>query len=348
MEAINELVESDVPITTACHALVFPRATYYRHIRSQDDSSPRPDRPPRPPSHRALSDDEREEVLDVLHSERFCDSAPRQVYGTLLEEGSYLCSVRTMYRILAQAGESRERRNQLTHPSFAAPALCATAPNQVWSWDITKLKGPTKWTFLHLYVIIDIFSRYVVGWMVADRECSDLAAELIRTSCDRQQIRPHELTLHADRGPSMTSKTLAQLLADLGIEKSHSRPRVSDDNAFSEAQFKTLKYHRDFPQRFDAVDVARAFLVDFFDWYNHEHKHSGIALFSPHDVHSGRIDELRAVRQAALDKAYAKNPERFARPPIAASPPAKVSLGAELANVIELPPSNPKTFEEAV
>lgn len=348
MDAINELVESDVPIATACDALAFPRATYYRLSRPDEDTSPPLVRPPRPPSHRALSDDERREVLDVLHSERFCDSAPRQVYGTLLEEGRYLCSVRTMYRILAQAGESRERRNQLTHPSFVPPSLCATTPNQVWSWDITKLKGPTKWNFLHLYVIIDIFSRYVVGWMVADRECSELAAELIQTACDRQRIRPDELTLHADRGPSMTSKTVAQLLADLGIEKSHSRPRVSDDNAFSEAQFKTLKYHRDFPQRFESIGEARAFLTEFFDWYNHEHKHSGIALFSPHDVHADRIDELRAVRQAALDEAYEQNPERFARRPIAASPPTRVILGPELANVIELPVSTEEALQEAV
>ena len=348
MDGVNELIASDVPITTACDVLTVPRATYYRHARPADAPEVSSPKKPRPPSHRALSQDERNQILKMLHSKRFRDSAPRQVYGTLLEEGSYLCSVRTMYRILAQAGENRERRNQLKHPSFAAPSLCATEPNQVWSWDITKLKGPTKWNFLHLYVIIDIFSRYVVGWMVADRECSDLAAELIRTSCDRQNIRPDQLALHADRGPSMTSKTVAQLLADLGVEKSHSRPRVSDDNAFSEAQFKTLKYHRDFPKRFEAPEIAREFLSDFFDWYNHDHKHSGIALFSPYDVHVGRVEEVRAIRQAALDRAYESNPERFARRPVAASPPPRVNLGPELANVIELPASREISFEVAI
>lgn len=314
MDAVRELTESGVPIATACNALTIPRASFYRHqaVDAGEEPDPEPPSEPARRSHRALSEVERAEVLAVLHTERFQDCTPRQVYATLLEEGRYLCSVRTMYRLLAELGESRERRNQREHPKFDPPALSATAPNEVWSWDITKLKGPTKWTFLHLYVIIDLFSRYVVGWMVADRECSDLAEELIRTACERQGIEPDQLALHADRGPSMTSKTVSQLLADLGVEESHSRPRVSNDNAFSEAQFKTLKYHHEFPGTFDDAECARSFLGPFFDFYNHEHKHSGIALFSPADVHLGKIDELLAKRQAALDEAYVRNPERFA------------------------------------
>jgi putative transposase len=252
-------------------------------------------------------------VLGVLHEPRFADLAPAEVFATLLEQGRYLCSVRTMHRILAEHEEVRERRNQLRHPSYARPELMATGPNELWSWDITKLKGPAKWTYFYLYVILDVFSRYVVGWMVADRETSALARKLIAETCERQQIKPDTLTIHADRGTSMKSKLVALLMADLGVTKSHSRPHVSDDNPFSEAQFKTLKYRPDFPDRFGEREDARGFCRDFFAWYNNEHHHSGLAMFTPHDVHYGLVDQRVAERQAALDSAYEAHPERFAR-----------------------------------
>ena len=337
MESVVELTDSGVSTVRACEALAVPRATFYRH-HSSAAAPEAPEQPPQPRrSHRALTDAERAQVLEILHSDRFVDCAPRQVFATLLEEGTYLCSIRTMYRILEAQGEVQERRNQLTHPKFAAPALEAAAPNEIWSWDITKVKGPTKWSFFHLYVILDIFSRYVVGWMIADREDAELARELIRTTCDRQNIRPDQLTLHSDRGPSMTSKTVAQLLTDLGVDKSHSRPRVSNDNAFSEAQFKTLKYHPDFPDSFASLAESRAFFGDFFDWYNHDHKHTGLELFSPADVHYGRVPELLAFRQQALDAAFQRNPERFSRPPIARAPAGPVRLGPVNGDVITLP-----------
>jgi len=353
METVLELKGSGVPTVRACHVLGVSRATFYRHHGPAGDE-PEPEPEPGGPkgrrtSHRALSAEERAEVLETLHSARFVDAAPAQVYATLLEEGVYLCSIRTMYRILAAAGEVRERRNQRRHPVYEAPCLQATAPNQVWTWDITKLKGPTKWRHLHLYVILDIYSRYVVGWMVADRECSNLAKSLIETSCQRHGILPNELTLHADRGPSMTSKTVAELLTDLGIDKSHSRPRVSNDNAFSEAQFKTLKSHREFPGSFDSIENAQTFLRPFFDSYNHEHKHSGIALMSPATVHNGEIAEVVAKRQQALDRAYARTPHRFSQPPRALGPPDVVYLGEALrAEVILLrAASTTDHYEEA-
>ncbi len=356
MDAVEELTESGVPIVVACDALTVPRATFYRHRGPSTDDDPilpDPTEPPSPrTSHRALSDAERAHVLEVLHSERFVDCSPPQVFSTLLEEGIYLCSVRTMYRILEAEGEVGERRNQRTHPSYDPPSLEATGPNEVWTWDITKLKGPTKWTFFHLYVILDIYSRYVVGWMVADREDSELAKKLIATTCERQNVPADQLTLHSDRGPSMTSKTVAQLLTDLGVDKSHSRPRVSNDNAYSESQFKTLKYHHQFPGTFDSLEQAREFLGGFFDWYNHEHKHTGIAMLSPAIVHDGTVAEVLACRQAALDAAYERVPERFARPPVAKAPPSVVHLGPQNAAVIDLqitePASPPERYQEAM
>ena len=259
----------------ACRAFGVPRASLYR--RRQQEAAPRAPRR-RPPSHRALTEVERQEVLDVLHSERCLDQAPAQVAAALLDEDRYLCSVRTMYRILDANQEVRERRNQRRHPVYEKPELLATGPNQVWSWDITKLKGPRKWTYYYLYVILDIFSRQVVGWMVADCESSSLATKLIRESSDKHGIEPDQLTLHADRGSSMKSKAVALLLADLGVTKTHSRPHVSDDNPFSEAQFKTLKYRPGFPERFGCIQDAKAFCRDFFGWYNNVHYHSGPEL----------------------------------------------------------------------
>jgi putative transposase len=255
-------------------------------------------------------------VIETLHSERFMDKAPAQVWATLLDEKTYLCSPRTMYRILAEHGEVRERRNQLRHPNYTKPELLAEAPNQVWSWDITKLLGPVKWTYFYLYVILDIFSRYVVGWMVAHRESAALARRLIETACRNQSIEPGQLTIHADRGASMRSKSLALLLADLGVTKTHSRPHVSNDNPYSESQFKTLKYCPQFPERFGSIQDARAFGGPFFDYYNNEHRHSGIGLMTPAAVHYGMAKQLTAARQETLLAAYRSHPERFVhRPP---------------------------------
>jgi len=269
--------------------------------------------------------EERQAVLDVLHSDRFVDLAPAQIWAQLLEENKYLCSVRTMYRILAAHAELRERRNQLRHPTYAKPELLATRPNEVWSWDITKLKGPVKWTYFYLYVILDIYSRYVVGWMVADREAASLAKRLIEESCENQQIEPGQLTIHADRGPSMTSKPVALLLADLGATKSHSRPHVSNDNPFSEAHFKTVKYRPEFPDRFGCIEDSRGFNRDLFDWYNNEHYHSGLNLLTPAMVHYGQADEIIRHRQQVLDCAYEHHPERFVnKRPEVLGPPKEV------------------------
>jgi len=246
-----------------------------------------------------------------MHCERFVDQAPREIYATLLDEGRYLCSVRTMYRILEKEGELRERRNQLRHPAYRKPELLATAPNQVWSWDITKLLGPAKWTYYYLYVILDIFSRYVVGWMIAGRESASLAERLIEETCHKQVVQPNQLTIHADRGSSMTSKPVAFLLADLGITKTHSRPHTSDDNPFSEAQFKTLKYRPDFPQRFGSIEDARSFCQLFFRWYNQEHHHSAIGLLTPDMVHYGQAQQVLEARLNILNRAYQAHPERF-------------------------------------
>ena len=264
---------------------------------------------------RSLSDSERAGVLTLLHSPRFQDQSPAAIQTTRLDEGIYDCSIRTMYRILADSGESRERRDQLTHPAYEKPELLATQHNQVWSWDITKMKGPVKWTYFHLYVIMDIFSRYIVGWMVAPRESAELAKQLIADTCAKQEIVQAQLTLHADRGSSMTSKPVAFLLADLGVTKTHSRPHVSDDNPYSESQFRTMKYRPDFPQRFASIQHCRSFCQDFISWYNDEHRHSGLGLLTPAMVHHGQANLILAQRQVVLDAAYLAHPERFVRRP---------------------------------
>jgi putative transposase len=311
-----------VGMTRAAAGLGVPRATLYRVRRPPPvaPSSPRP--APRPAPPRTLTAAERQGVLDVLHSERFVDLAPKAVYATLLDEGVYLCSWRTMYRVLATAQEVRERRNQLRHPAYAKPELLATGPHQVWSWDITKLLGPVKWTYYYLYVILDIFSRYVVGWMVAERDSATLAERLIAATCEKQEIRPGQLTVHADRGTAMTAKSVALLLADLGVTRTHSRPQVSDDNPYSEAQFKTLKYHPTFPERFGSVQDARAFCQGFFPWYNTQHRHDALGLLTPEAVHYGRAETILEQRRVVLAAAYAAHPERFVRkPPEPTAPP---------------------------
>lgn len=295
----------------ACVALGRSRATYYRRHR-QSPAPPRPDRT-RSAQPRALSSTERAQVLSVLHGERFVDQAPASVYANLLDEGRYLCSVPTMYRLLRAEREVRERRRQATHPATVKPELVAFGPNHVWSWDITKLLGPAKWTYFYLYVIIDIFSRYVPGWLLAHRESAELAERLLGETVRKQNIPAHQLTIHADRGTSMASKPVALLLADLGVTKSHSRPHCSNDNPFSEAQFKTLKYRPEFPERFGSIEDGRAFCQRFFRWYNHEHRHSGLGLHTPADIHFGRAPQLQLDRARVLEAAYAAHPERFVR-----------------------------------
>jgi len=313
MPAVSDLSLA-VGTARACDALGLARASYYRGLQ------PPPPVRERPTPERALSAAERQVVLDTLHCEAFVDKAPAEVWATLLDQGTYLCSTRTMYRILDDALEVRERRDQLRHPAYKKPELLAQAPNEVGSWDITERLGPAKWTYFYLYGILDIFSRYVVGWMVADRESATLASQLIDQTCAKQGIPPGQLTLHADRGTSMKSKAVALLLSDLGVTKTHSRPHVSDDNPFSESQFRTLKYRPDFPGRFGSIQDARAFCRSFFPWYNTEHRHSGIGLLTPESVHYGRAADLLDQRQSVLSDAYQAHPERFVRKP--PTPPA--------------------------
>lgn len=316
--------EPIVPLVAACAALGLSRASLYRARKPPAVRS----KPPAtcPPSPRRLSDEERQRILDTLHLPEFADQPPAEVYATLLSRGDYIGSIRTIYRVLAEAGEVRERRNQRTSQSHATPTLRATAPNQVWTWDITKLATTQKGVFLHAYVIIDLFSRFVVGWLLAPKESKQLAAMMFAEAIARHHVEPG-LTVHADRGSAMKSDTVAQLLASLGVTRSFSRPRVSDDNAFSEAQFKTMKYQPDYPGRFTGEPHARGWLQEFFGWHNDEHHHAGLALFTPADVFYGRVEAVRATRQAALDAAYAAHPERFPHgPPRVPLPPPSVNI----------------------
>ena len=332
--AITELAPV-VGVRAACAAVGAPQANWYRRHRQ----SPAPQRPAPVPHRgraqpRALTDGERKEILAELHSDRFADISPTEVWAILLDEGRYLGSLSTFYRLLRTASGTRERRRQATHPAKIKPELAATAPNQVWSWDITKLRGPAKWSWFYLYVIMDIYSRYVVGWMVASRESGPLAEVLIRQTVAKQGIRRDRLTIHADRGSSMTSKPVAFLLADLGITQSHSRPHVSDDNPFSEAQFKTLKYRPDFPGRFTSIQAARLHCQHFFPWYNDEHRHTGLGLNTAADVHYGLAGATRNKRAGVLAAAYAAHPERFVhRPPQPPKLPATACIN---------PPDQPK------
>jgi len=305
MSSAQQLAQQ-VGIQKACKTLGIPRASYYRWL------TPPASQPVNNTKHPlALSELERRLVLNMLHSDRFIDKSPGEIVPTLLDEGQYLCSERTMYRILHQELEVKERRQQTRKGHYAKPELLATMPNQVWSWDITKLLAANKWSYFYLYVILDIFSRYVVGWMVADRESSELAKYLIQRTCQKQQIPQGQLTLHADRGPSMKSKPVALLLADLGVTKTHSRPYTSDDNPYSESQFKTLKYCPQFPERFGCIEDTRTFCRAFFNWYNHEHRHSGINRLTPASLHYGYADKVLEKRNKTLAVAFSRHPERF-------------------------------------
>jgi putative transposase len=311
MDAVIDLAPT-VGILAACDFLSVSRASFYRQRPVLSPPVALATEPALPLQRavppRSLSQAEREAVLRLLHEERFQDRSPAAVQATLLDEGQYLCSTRTMYRILEQEGESRERRDQLVHPAYHKPELLATAPNQLWSWDITKLRGPVKWTYFYLYVILDVFSRYVTGWMIAYREGADLAKEFIEEAISKHQIPAGQLTIHADRGRVMKSKPVAFLMADLGVTKSHSRPYVSDDNPYSESQFRTMKYRPEFPDRFGCIQDSRAFCQQFFKWYNEEHRHSGIALLAPAMVHFGEAHTVLAQRQVVLDAAYRAHP----------------------------------------
>jgi len=319
MDAVVALAPRPGLTAGACTALNLSRASVYRQRaeRARPLAAPRP----RPSPQRSLAVSERRTVLELLRAPRFADQAPAEVYASLLDEGVYLCSIRTMYRILAANQEVRERRNQLRHPVYKKPELLAQAPNQVWSWDITKLMGPAKWTYFYLYVIIDIFSRRIVGWCVADRESATQFMALFKETVTKHPAPPGQLTLHADRGGPMRAKTTALLLADLGVSKSHSRPYTSNDNPFSESHFKTMKYQPQFPQRFGCIQDAKAFCRNFFDWYNSQHHHAGIGLMTPDQVHYGMADAIHAARQHTLNGAFKRNPERFVRKE--PQPPAK-------------------------
>lgn len=308
-EIMNTVVSlgKEVGIRKACHTLDIPRANFYRWkstIKKQKV---------RPLPHLALSPSERTTVLDILHEDRFINKSPHEIYATLLDEKRYICSIRTMYRILEKEGVIKERRNQLIRPHYARPELIAEAPNQVWSWDITKLKRPLKWTYYYLYVNIDIFSRYGAGWMASHSELAALAGKLTTETIEKQSIKPGQLTIHADRGSSMTSKSVAFLLSVLGVTKRHSRPSDSNDNPYSESQFKTMKYRPEFPDRFGSIEDTRVFCQTFFSWYNNEHYHSGLGLLTPYDVHYGRAADRIKTREEVLLSAYEKHPERFKR-----------------------------------
>ena len=326
-----------VGVVSACQALCVPRATLYRHrqccARPAESSS-------RLPSPRRLSDEDRSAVLTVLHSKRFVDTSPGEIWATLLDEETYLCSERTMYRILDENREVRERRNQLRHPHYTKPELLATAPNQVWSWDITKLRGPVKWTYFYLYVLLDIYSRYVVAWLLADCESGAHAKRMIEQAYRQQNVEPGQVTIHADRGPAPAGKVVAQFLADLGLTKSHSRPHVSNDNPYSESQFKTMKYRPQFPDRFGSQPDALGFCRIFFPWYNMDHRHSGIAMLKPEMVHYGRAAAVLAKRHQVLLAAYAAHPERFPKgPPCPQQLPSAVWIN---------PPSDVAATEEVL
>ena len=304
MKAVAEL-QHLVGVQGACEALAIPPSTWYRSLQPKREPAPRPSPP------RTLSEAERETVLDILTSPRFVDMAPKSVFATLLDEGVYHCSTSTLYRILNANDQVRERRNQLTHPEYHKPELLAERPNEVWTWDITDLRGPKKWNNYKLYLILDIFSRCVVGWAVFERESSALAERLLKETCKKHGIQKEQLTIHADRGSSMRSKTVGQLYIELGVAKSHSRPYTSSDNPYSESQFKTMKYRPTYPKRFSCIQEARDFVRMFVHWYNHEHRHSGIGLMPPAAVHSGEAHEMRRKRNEVLECAYSTNPERF-------------------------------------
>ncbi len=342
--ALVEQRDPIIPVAAACSVVGLSRATLYR---GRAPTTPSRTDHVRPPSPRRLGEEERRQVLAALHDPEFADQPPTEVYATLLSRGVYLASIRTMYRMLSELGETKERRNQRPAQSHAKPSLTATAPNQVWTWDITKLATTQKGVFYFAYVIIDLFSRYVVGWMLAEKECKHLASTLFAETIARHSIEPG-LQVHADRGSSMRSDTLAQLLAALGVSRSFSRPHVSDDNAFSESQFKTLKYQPDYPGRFESPPQAQAYMQEFFGWHNDDHAHSGLALFTPGDVFHGRVEAIRAVRQSALDAAYAAHLERFPHgPPTVRLPPTEVHINPITSDAVVLTKTAPTSSDRA-
>ncbi len=301
---------AQVGVGRACAALGVPRSSYYRFLKPKVTSRTRVTRATPP---RALTADEQATVRDVLNSERFVDATPRTIYHRLLEEGRVLCHWRTMYRLLQADDASRERRAIRRQRTYVKPELLATAPNQVWSWDITLLRGPRPGVWYRLYVVLDIFSRKVVGWLVAEHEAAELAEQFLADACLREGIAPKQLTVHADRGPAMIAQTVAETLSEFEVACSHSRPSVSNDNPFSEAQFKTMKYGPRYPDRFASLDDAERWVASFVTWYNTEHHHSGIGFLTPEQHHRGEGSAITAQRQVALDAAYAAHPERFVR-----------------------------------
>jgi putative transposase len=318
-------IDSDVPKSRLCAVLGQPRHRCYPDQRQRTGRRPRRSQP------RRLSEDQRQAVLDVLHSPEYCDASPRQVYAHLLSQGIVLASVSTIYRLLRQLGESAGRRLQRPAQHHVKPQLCATAANQVWTWDITKLPTLSRGVYLNLYLILDLFSRFVVGWMISRKENAGLAKHLFTRVLASRAIEARTLTVHQDRGAPMTAHLFTDLLASMGVERSHSRPRTSNDNAFSEAQFKTLKYAPNYPGRFADIEQARTWTRQFVDYYNHHRPHEGIALYTPADVFTGRVDELVQIRQAALNQHYAKHPERYVNgPPKAKRPPAEVHINPDL------------------
>lgn len=333
MEAVQQLAK-EVGVSRACEALNVPRSSYYAKYRQTP-----PRKVSRRPSPRKLAPEEEQHVLEVLNSPRFMDMPPRAVYAALLDEGIYLCSVSTMYRVLRAHDQVRERRNQRIHPPYIKPQLVATGPNQVWTWDITRLLGPRTGIYYSLYVILDLYSRYVVGWMIAEGESATLATKFLYDTFMKHGIEPEQLTVHSDRGAAMTSKMVAQLLASLGVTKTHSRPRTSNDNPYSESHFKTLKYRPEFPDRFGSLQDAQAFCRTFFTWYNNEHYHTGLGLLTPYQVHYGHAEEVIEKRNQVLAAAYAAHPDRFVRkPPTADEPPAEVWINEPTAETIAFRP----------
>lgn len=333
--AIEARQQQQLPIRPVCKALGLSAATFFRRIRPRQEVFHPTGALQKRPHPRALDEKEQEAVLAVLHEKRFADMAPAAVYATLLDEGRYLCSIRTMYRILAARAEIRERRSQAVHPKRTPPELLATAPNQVWTWDITHLRTTAKGATIKLYVCIDLFSRYVVGWYLSATESAAEARHFFQTLAKREQINTDELVIHADNGGPMRGRPLADLLEDLGIERSHSRPRTSNDNAFSEAQFKTMKYRPTYPTCFASEQEAREWCREFFAWYNHEHRHEGIALLTPADVYTGRAATRLENRAETLQAAYEQNPNRFVK-----GLPTPNQLPKEVA--INPPPKPPK------
>ncbi len=307
MRVLVEELGQQVGVNRACDVLNISRSRVYRARQPKPKTNPRPT-----PAH-ALSEEERVTVREVLNSPQFMDQAPRQVYARLLDDGIYLCHWRTMYRILNDHAEVRERRHVRKHPVYKKPELLATSPNQVWSWDITALRGPAKWINYPLYTVLDIYSRYVVGWMIAEVESSEFAKQLIAEITHQQGIQADQLILHADNGAPMRGKPLSQLLVDLGITGSHNRPYTSDDNPFSEAQFKTMKYRPDYPNRFESLIDARRWARSFFDWYNHQHYHSGLNLLTPASVHYREDEAVKQHRQTVMNAAYRVHPTRFVK-----------------------------------